>query len=537
MRENVAAEVLEQRLLLTYASDFGANYIADAEYDSQVIGRASDGNWWTSEFDLAGDHGPDVTTTFASWSTAVNWKFVGHGDFDGDGLSDLAGWDPTGGGWWVSLSDGIGSTTMLGVTWATNTTWSDVKIADVNNDRVDDLVGRAANGTWYAALANGDGTFRNEALVTWDANGGWRDVFVADIDGNGYTDLVGRSSTGVWQATYTIQGQYGFGVTRFTVTLDQWDETQGWHDARLTVMQFRDGGVTTPKHTIVARSLTGRWQALAVSRDASARTVMLGGWNEAANWRDVVVGDIDRDGTADLIGRTDYGQWWASTWNGTSFVTRAIGAWSEVAGWHDVYVAAKPGFFTALVGRTNDGGWWASTFDSTSQMLTHESVGYWNPAANWVDVNDGTFSRSPLNTRSFITYEQQPVSGNFLQVNHIAFVFYAHRSGATVRIQASTDELGRSGYLATYQVPATGYSTSRFYTTYGDPIGRFDQAMNFYGRNGNDSFTNATGISSQAWSLGGADMLEGRNGVYDEFYGGPGVDLLFGDPVDKLVQD
>lgn len=43
-----------------------------------------------------------------------NWQTVRHGDCDGAGLADVAGRDPQTGNWWVTYSDGVGSTTKLG---------------------------------------------------------------------------------------------------------------------------------------------------------------------------------------------------------------------------------------------------------------------------------------------------------------------------------------------------------------------------------------------------------------------------------------
>src|SRR5690242_6861306 len=99
------AEVLEDRMLLT---------TPDGMHDVEVLGRADDGSWISAGFDAhLNENSPLApatmeTATFQRWNPGVRWVDVKSGDFDGDGLGDVAGRDPGTGNWYVSLSDGIG---------------------------------------------------------------------------------------------------------------------------------------------------------------------------------------------------------------------------------------------------------------------------------------------------------------------------------------------------------------------------------------------------------------------------------------------
>lgn len=110
------------------------------------------------------------------------------GDYDGDGVTDLAYWNPADGTWHVSLSYGQ---------WRPPVQWGlpgDVPVpGDYDGDgRTDFAVYRPSNGTWYLATSRAPWS-----AVQYGIDG---DVPVpADYDGDWKTDIaVWRPSTGTW---------------------------------------------------------------------------------------------------------------------------------------------------------------------------------------------------------------------------------------------------------------------------------------------------------------------------------------------------
>jgi hypothetical protein len=108
-------------------------------------------------------------------------------------------------------------------------------------------------------------------------------------------------------------------------------------------------------------------------------------------WRDVATGDFTGDGRLDLVGRTNYGQWWVGMNTGSGFVNQLWTTWNEAANWQDVRVGDFDGDGKAdIAGRTASGDWWVAI--STGLSFINEYWGHWNPNATWVDVMVGDFN-------------------------------------------------------------------------------------------------------------------------------------------------
>src|SRR5262249_29508554 len=87
----------------------------------------------------------------STWPSA--WINVRSGDFNGDGLTDIAGWDPATGNWQVSLSTGTGfAPPQVWGNWDKTVAWTDILVGDFNGDGQADVAGRNSNGHLEVAL-------------------------------------------------------------------------------------------------------------------------------------------------------------------------------------------------------------------------------------------------------------------------------------------------------------------------------------------------------------------------------------------------
>ncbi len=140
-----------------------------------VIGRSSNGSWYVAQSDGSG-----FTNVFArTWSTNVTWSDASVGDFDGDGYAEAAARSSNGTWYILQPSDGGGGTTVYTTVyagaWSTNVTWIDVVAGDFNGDGLTDIAGRSSNGSWYVAKSNGT-RFVNELWGNWSTSVTWLDV-------------------------------------------------------------------------------------------------------------------------------------------------------------------------------------------------------------------------------------------------------------------------------------------------------------------------------------------------------------------------
>jgi autotransporter-associated beta strand protein len=132
------------------------------------------GSWWT-----ATSTGSSFTTAFwDAWNPNITWVDVKVGDFLGNGMMDVIGRVAQTGQWWVAISNGSSSfTNQLWATWNPNATWVDVQVGDFNGDGIADIAGRyLQGGQWYTGVSNGSTAFTTTPWGGWSPNANWVDV-------------------------------------------------------------------------------------------------------------------------------------------------------------------------------------------------------------------------------------------------------------------------------------------------------------------------------------------------------------------------
>ena len=140
------------------------------------------------------------------------------GDFNGDGLVDKVSWvnstDATYGGWWVALAK-IGGGFTNESKWVKQTEAADYTIVgDFNGDGLSDIAYHVApgsaypNGAWKIMTSNGNNGFN--APVVWSIGQGVNNgVWTGDFNGDGFADKVSwvNSTDATWGGWWVATSQ------------------------------------------------------------------------------------------------------------------------------------------------------------------------------------------------------------------------------------------------------------------------------------------------------------------------------------------
>ena len=275
-------------------------------------------------------------STFAVWNSTVQWDAVLEGDFNGDGLQDVAGRTSIG-QWWASINNGDGTAAApkLMIYWKPSLNIVEYVVGDFNGDGRDDVGGISSNNVWWAGLSKTDSIgFTNSRMGAWSPSLSFKSIQTGDFDGDQQTDVAGLTTTGLWVG-------------------------------------------------LVGKT-SGGWE-----------TKTLGTWSPALNFTDdILPGDFNGDGRTDIVGRTASGQWWVATANaGTvGFTNSILGAWAtQGVTWSNVNVGDFNGDGKSdILARSNIGQWWGLMSNSTTDGLrSNTHIGYWNPNVVWTGIIAG----------------------------------------------------------------------------------------------------------------------------------------------------
>jgi autotransporter-associated beta strand protein len=343
----------------------GVLTVAKAE---SIAGLTAGGQWW-----VAVSSGSSFSNqTWGSWpGLASNFVDVQTGDFNGDGLTDIAGRNLQTGQWYVAISTGSSFTTSVWGGWNPGVTWAEVHVADFSGDGKSDIAGRILGfGQWWVATSTGS-SFTNTLWTTWNENANltWVDVKVGDFNGDGKADLTGRwLQGGSWWTALSTGSAFN------TSMWASWSPAATWVD--VNVGDFNGDG----KADLTARySQAGQWWT-AISTGSSFTTGPWATWNANATWVDVKVGDFNGDGRADITGRwLDGGQWWTGQSTGSTFITNLWDTWPTIAAtWVDVNLGDFNGDgIPDLVGRMQQNGQWWAALSNGSTSFTNQIWTTW----------------------------------------------------------------------------------------------------------------------------------------------------------------
>jgi Ca2+-binding RTX toxin-like protein len=246
-------------------------------------------------------------------------------DVNGDNFDDIVGFGSA--YTYVSLgqADGTFAATIIGINsfgasvpaggWTNNNLYAR-ELADVNGDGRADIVGFGSDHT-FVALGQANGTFANPFIAISGfgasaAGGSWTSQnqlprFVGDVSGDGRADIVGFGRAGVFVSLGQANGTFGAA----TLTTAQFSMNSGWasqtalpraigdlnNDGRMDLIGF---GYDGTYGALALPGGTGFTQA-ALMTSSFGRGAIDGLW-DSNNINPRMVGDVDNDGRADLIG-------------------------------------------------------------------------------------------------------------------------------------------------------------------------------------------------------------------------------------------
>ena len=170
--------------------DFNGDGIDD------LAGRNSaDGSIWVGQ--STGDR--FVNEYWGRFSETVEWSEFQVGDFNGDGMTDIVARAKAGGTWWVAESTGDAFVNRYYGRWNTDVYWVDIQVVDVDGDGLSDIVGRAASdNSWWFGRSTGQEFQTQHWGSPWANNVDWSVAIADDFDGDGKSDLLGATSGDDW---------------------------------------------------------------------------------------------------------------------------------------------------------------------------------------------------------------------------------------------------------------------------------------------------------------------------------------------------
>ena len=146
------------------------DYNADGR-DDVAVRNPKNGSWRV----LASNETSFTDLKFGNWDPTATWSNARAGDFNGDGRTDLVG-QRADGTWFVSTSRGSAFTTAA---WALLPISQFATVGDFNADGLDDVAVRnQANGSWRVLASNGL-AFASMKFGSWPTTKAWSRAFAA----------------------------------------------------------------------------------------------------------------------------------------------------------------------------------------------------------------------------------------------------------------------------------------------------------------------------------------------------------------------
>jgi hypothetical protein len=253
-------------------------------------------------------------------------------DYDGDGFSEFAGWNPSTGNWFIRTVKGTNSRSI-----AFGTTGDLPAPGDFDGDGITDIaIFRPAEGGWYVLRSSDQTMFGIQFGAISDK------PVPADYDGDGKSDIaVYRPSNGGWY--YLNSSDSSFHGAAFGVSTDVPIPADFDGDGSADISVFRPSNQA--------------WYRLNSSNGVFVATL----WGLAGDR--AVPADYDGDGKADIaVFRPSGGYWYVlRSYNGAlAGMQYGQNGDTPLAGFTYGLNTEKPDFSVPAVSRPSSGQWWIS---------------------------------------------------------------------------------------------------------------------------------------------------------------------------------
>lgn len=208
----------------------GAPVPVDLNGDGKIdlVGGGSEGQTAGIVVALGNGDGTFEPGTFYPMEDSFTGVFIVTGDFNGDGIPDVAA--EVSGGIWLLTGQGNGMLNPGVLIPMSDPTDNGLVAADVNGDGKLDFVADTATG-FAVFLGNGDGTFQPEIDTPVPFPGGGSGFAVGDLNGDGHPDVVvvsgqetfGLPYFGKGNGTFTVGRELNLGAGSYSVALGDVD--------------------------------------------------------------------------------------------------------------------------------------------------------------------------------------------------------------------------------------------------------------------------------------------------------------------------
>jgi hypothetical protein len=203
-------------------------------------------------------------------------------------------------------------------------------------------------------------------------------------DGRLGSDVVGQNGDTLWVGTTPLAPTAGVPPMRNVPIGSLAGPASRWVDAQTGTF---DPTRASAGQYVARDTIGGGWWLFDA---ASGTATQWAAWSPAAAWQDVMSGDVDGNGTTDVVGRAG-GEWWVSRQVGGAVLTERWETWVPAAAGLGTLIADFDGDGKADIAGRESGAnrWWVGVSTGTAFATTAWTT--WNPAVTFEQVRAGDF--------------------------------------------------------------------------------------------------------------------------------------------------
>jgi hypothetical protein len=151
----------------------------------------------------------------------LNWRVIGTGDLNGDGMPDIV-WQHVVDGWlavWLMNGNAVLTTELLSIDHIADVNWIIRAVGDIDGDGHADLIWQHRTGGWIAVwFMNGSQVLSTNYLsINRVADPDWEIVGAGDTNGDRVADIVWQHRTQGWLAVWYLNGTQVVGTQLLSI--------------------------------------------------------------------------------------------------------------------------------------------------------------------------------------------------------------------------------------------------------------------------------------------------------------------------------